>query len=61
MPAKVVSCTANGVDGFKSSDGGNCYTGPAAKEKAVAQVTAINITTARKEGAAWVKQLPARK
>lgn len=61
MPAKVVECTLNGVKGFKSSDGGTCYTGPAAREKATAQVQAINITTARKEGAAWAKMLPPKK
>ena len=60
MPAKVVECTLNGVKGFKSSDGGTCYTGPAAKEKAAAQVQAINISKGRK-GAAWAKKLPALK
>lgn len=61
MPAKVVECTLNGVKGFKSSEGGTCYTGAAGREKAVAQVTAINISKGRKEGAAWAKKLPALK
>lgn len=61
MPAKVVECTLNGVKGFKSETGGTCYTGPGAREKAVAQVTAINISKGRKEGAAWAKKLPAMK
>lgn len=61
MPAKVVECTMNGVKGFKSSDGGICYTGSAAREKATAQVQAINISKGRKEGAAWAKNLPAKK
>lgn len=61
MPAKVVECTLNGVKGFKSSEGGTCYTGPAGREKAVAQVTAINISKGRKEGAAWAKKIPALK
>lgn len=61
MPAKVVECTLNGVKGFKSSDGGTCYTGPAAKEKAAAQVQAINISVGRKAGAAWAKNLPVKK
>ncbi len=61
MPAKVVECTLNGAKGFKSSDGGTCYTGPAAREKATAQVQAINISKGRKEGAAWAKKLPALK
>ena len=34
MPVKVVSCTINGQAGFKDSEGGKCYTGPAAREKA---------------------------
>lgn len=61
MPAKVVECTLNGAKGFKSSDGGTCYTGSAAKEKAAAQVQAINISVGRKAGAAWAKKLPAKK
>lgn len=61
MPAKVVECTLNGAKGYKSSDGGTCYTGPAAKEKAAAQVQAINISVGRKAGAAWAKKLPAKK
>ena len=61
MPAKVVECTLNGVKGFKSSDGGTCYTGPAAREKAIAQVQAINSSKGRKEGVAWAKNLPAKK
>lgn len=60
MPAKVVECTLNGVKGFKA-EGGQCYTGPAAREKAVAQAQAINISVGRKEGKAWAKNLPAKK
>jgi hypothetical protein len=57
MPVKVVSCTINGQSGFKASEGGKCYTGPAAREKAVAHVQAINIATARKKGEKWAKKL----
>ena len=60
MPAKVVECTLNGAKGFKA-EGGQCHTGPAAREKATAQVQAINISKGRKEGAAWAKKLPALK
>lgn len=61
MPAVVVECTLNGVKGFKSSEGGTCYTGPAAREKAVAQVQAINISKGKQSGASWAKHLPAKK
>jgi len=60
MPAKVVECTLNGVKGFKA-EGGKCHIGPAAKEKATAQMQAINISVGRKEGAAWAKKLPVKK
>jgi len=60
MPAKVVECTLNGVKGFKA-EGGQCHTGPAAREKAAAQVQAINISVGRKAGAAWAKNLPVKK
>lgn len=58
MPVKVVDCTLNGVKGFKSSEGGTCYTGPAGREKAVAQVQAINISKARSEGKSWATKMP---
>lgn len=61
MPAKLIECTLNGAKGFKSDIGGTCFTGPGGREKAVAQVQAINITTARREGKAWAKALPAKK
>lgn len=61
MPAKVVECTLNGIKGFKSEAGGKCYIGPGAHEKAVAQVQAINISTARKKGRAWATSLPEKK
>lgn len=60
MPAKVIECTLNGVKGFKA-EGGQCHTGPAAREKAVAQAQAINISVGRKEGKAWAKNLPVKK
>lgn len=61
MPAKVVECTLNGVKGFKSETGGTCYTGAGSREKAVAQVPAINISTAKKGGKSWATKLPAKK
>lgn len=61
MPAKVVECTLNGVKGFKSEAGGTCYTGPGAREKAVAQVTAVNNSMARKEGKSWATKLLVKK
>lgn len=57
MPAKIVECISKGQRGFKSSEGGTCYIGPKAREQAGAQVTAINISQAKKQGAAWVKKL----
>jgi len=58
---EVVECTLNGVKGFKSEAGGKCYTGAGAREKAVAQVQAINISTARRKGAPWATSLPEKK
>ena len=58
MPAKVVVCTSKGQSGFKSSEGGTCYTGPGAKEKSTAQVQAINISKGKKEGLSWAMKIP---
>lgn len=58
MPAKLAECTLKGVKGYKSDIGGTCFTGPGAREKAVAQLEAINISKARKEGKAWATKLP---
>lgn len=59
MPSQLMECTLNGSKGFKA-EGGKCYTGPGAREKAVAQVQAININNERKKGTAWAKALPAK-
>jgi len=61
MPAKLRSCTVNGEKGWASDIGGKCFTGPAAREKAVAQLQAINISKAKKEGASWAEKLPSKK
>ena len=61
MPAKLTECTIKGVKGWSSDVGGKCFTGSGAREKAVAQLQAINITTAKKSGAAWAEKLPAKK
>lgn len=60
VPSKVMECTTNGQKGFKAEGARNavCYIGPGAREKAVAQVNAINIAEGRKSGAAWAKKLP---
>lgn len=60
MPSKVIECTVNGVKGFKA-EGGTCYIGSAAKEKATAQAQAINISVGRKEGKSWAKNLQVKK
>jgi len=39
MPVK--NCSINGNEGYKWGDNGKCYTGPDAKEKAIAQGVAI--------------------
>jgi len=63
MPSKVMECTTNGQKGFKAEGARNpvCYVGSGAREKAVAQVNAINISEGRKTGAAWAMKLPAMK
>lgn len=58
MPAKIRECVYKGKKGFSSDKGGTCYTGPDAREKAAAQVQAINISTAKREGKAWAMKLP---
>lgn len=42
MPIKP--CTKDGKSGFKYGDGGHCYTGPGAREKAAKQGRAIEIS-----------------
>lgn len=61
MPAKLRECTIKGQKGWASEAGGHCFTGSNAREQAVKQVEAINISIARKEGKSWVKNLPAKK
>lgn len=55
---KVLECTSNGSKGFKAHAGGECYIGSGAKERAVAQVQAINISMGKKQGSSWAKKLP---
>lgn len=47
-----------GQKGFKAEVGGVCFVAPGAREKAVAQMTAINISTAKKQGKSWAEKLP---
>lgn len=63
MPSKILECTTKGVKGFKAEGAANavCYTGAGAREKAAAQVTAINISEGRKKGASWAMKLPKQK
>lgn len=58
MPSKLIQCVFKGQKGWKAEGGGKCFTGSDAREKAVAQVEAINISTGRKEGRAWAEKLP---
>jgi hypothetical protein len=60
MPSKILECTSKGSKGFKAEGAANavCYVGPGAREKAAAQVAAINISEARKLGKSWAKKLP---
>lgn len=58
MPSKLMECVSKGNKGWKAEGGGSCFVGAGAREKAVAQMTAINISTAKKEGKAWAEKLP---
>lgn len=60
MPAKLVECTIKGTKGW-SAEGGKCFAGTGAREKAVAQLEAINISVGKKEGKTWAKKIPAKK
>ncbi len=57
MPAKLRECTSKGQKGFASDIGGTCFVGSGAREKAVSQLQAINISTAQKEGKGWATKL----
>jgi len=59
MPSKLMQCVFKGQKGWKA-EGKNskCYVGPDAREKAVAQVQAINISAGRQQGAEWAEKLP---
>lgn len=63
MPSKIMECTTKGVKGFKAEGAANavCYTGAGAREKAAAQVAAINISEGRKKGSSWAMKLPEQK
>lgn len=57
MPAKLRQCTYKGQKGWAADKGSTCFIGENAREKAVAQVQAINISVGKKEGKAWAKKL----
>lgn len=57
MPSKLMECSSKWQKVFKA-EGVSCFIGEGAREKAVAQMTAINISTAKKEGKAWAEKLP---
>ena len=61
MPAKLRECVSKGQKGWASDKGGTCFIGSGAREKAVAQVQAINISVGKKEGKSWAEKLPAKK
>lgn len=48
MPVK--RCTKDGKAGYKYGDSGTCYTGPGAKEKAIKQGQAIEISKHKNKG-----------
>lgn len=45
MPLK--HCTSNGESGYKWGDEGHCYTGPGAREKALKQGRAIQVSQSK--------------
>lgn len=57
MPSKLMQCVSKGQKGWKA-EGGTCYIGEGAREKAVAKMQAINISTGKKEGKSWAKKMP---
>lgn len=61
MPSKLVECTDNGVKGWKAEGAVTCHIGAGAKEKATAQMLAINISTGRKEKKSWALNIKAGK
>lgn len=58
MPSKLMQCVSKGQKGWKAEGSKTCFIGPDARDKATAQVQAINISQGRKQGAAWAKKLP---
>ena len=58
MPSKLMQCVSKVQKGWKAEGGGACFIGPDAREKATAQMTAINISTAKRQGKSWAEKLP---
>jgi hypothetical protein len=57
MPSRLITCELEGQKGWQAEGSETCYVGPDAREKARAQVQAINISTAIKKGESWTKRI----